>query len=229
MYISETVSTHLGLSNVELTGNSIYDYIHNYDQDEMTRILSLQPSNYPTQFEQNDQKPPMFNTPANMNNGFGMDGITPNMHMNSNYIHHQTPPHQASQTIEIERTFFIRLKCVLAKRNAGLTTQGYKVRYYTAIELQLIYPSDTFNIIVFEMLASLSILFKVIHCSGYLKTRIFKMENPYGETHNCVQNLGLVAVGHSLPSSAVTEIKLNQNMFMFRASMELKLIFLDDR
>ena len=29
--------------------------------------------------------------------------------------------------IEIERAFFLRMKCVLAKRNAGLTTGGYKV------------------------------------------------------------------------------------------------------
>lgn len=35
MYISETASVHLGLSQVELTGNSIYDYIHNLDHDEM--------------------------------------------------------------------------------------------------------------------------------------------------------------------------------------------------
>ena len=28
---------------------------------------------------------------------------------------------------EIEKSFFIRMKCVLAKRNAGLTTDGYKV------------------------------------------------------------------------------------------------------
>lgn len=71
--------------------------------------------------------------------------------------------------------------------------------------------------------------YQVIHCAGYLKARIFQMDNGFGESHSCVQNLGLVAVGHSLPSSSVTEIKLNQNMFMFRASMELKLIFLDDR
>lgn len=70
---------------------------------------------------------------------------------------------------------------------------------------------------------------QVIHCSGYLKARIYQVENAYGETHNCIQNLGLVAVGHSLPPSAITEIKLHQNMFMFRASMDLKLIFLDAR
>lgn len=29
---------------------------------------------------------------------------------------------------EMERSFFLRMKCVLAKRNAGLTCSGYKVR-----------------------------------------------------------------------------------------------------
>ena len=28
---------------------------------------------------------------------------------------------------EVERSFFLRMKCVLAKRNAGLTSAGYKV------------------------------------------------------------------------------------------------------
>ena len=39
----------------------------------------------------------------------------------------------------------------------------------------------------------------------------------------------LVAFGHSLPSNAITEIKMNNTMFMFRASLDLKLIFLDSR
>ena len=33
---------------------------------------------------------------------------------------------------EIERSFVIRMKCVLAKRNAGLTTGGYKVGSFSA-------------------------------------------------------------------------------------------------
>lgn len=45
----------------------------------------------------------------------------------------------------------------------------------------------------------------------------------------CYQNAGLVAVGHSLTPSAITEIKLHTNMFMFRASLDLRLIFLDAR
>ncbi|XP_039603799.1 single-minded homolog 1-A isoform X2 [Polypterus senegalus] len=97
------------------------------------------------------------------------------------------------QEYEIERSFFLRMKCVLAKRNAGLTCGGYKV----------------------------------IHCSGYLKIRQYSLDmSPFD---GCYQNVGLVAVGHSLPPSAVTEIKLHSNMFMFRASLDMKLIFLDSR
>ncbi|XP_063611852.1 single-minded homolog 2-like [Penaeus indicus] len=150
MYISETASVHLGLSQVELTGNSIYEYIHPADHEEMTAVLNVTPQPVP----------------------------------HSPYVR---------QDEEIERTFFIRMKCVLAKRNAGLTTGGYKV----------------------------------IHCSGYLKIKHYTLDMaPYD---SCYQNVGLVAVGHSLPPSAITEIKMHSNMFMFRASLDLKLIFLDAR
>ncbi|XP_060526123.1 single-minded homolog 1 isoform X2 [Cylas formicarius] len=147
MYISETASVHLGLSQVELTGNSIYEYIHPADHDEMTAVLA----------------PPL------------------------------SLPGAAIHDYEIERAFFLRMKCVLAKRNAGLTNGGYKV----------------------------------IHYSGYLKVRHFGTGGggPYDTA--CCQNVSLVAVGHSLPPSAITEIKLYTNMFMFRASLDLKLIFLD--
>ncbi|XP_019735582.1 single-minded homolog 1-A [Hippocampus comes] len=147
MYISETASVHLGLSQVELTGNSIFEYIHPADHDEMTAVLTA----------------------------------------------HQPYHSHFVQEYEMERSFFLRMKCVLAKRNAGLTCGGYKV----------------------------------IHCSGYLKIRQYSLDmSPFD---GCYQNVGLVAVGHSLPPSAVTEIKLHSNMFMFRASLDMKLIFLDSR
>ncbi|XP_062869773.1 single-minded homolog 2 [Trichomycterus rosablanca] len=147
MYISETASVHLGLSQVELTGNSIFEYIHPSDHDEMTAVLSA---------------------------------------------HQPLHPHFRPE-YEMERSFFLRMKCVLAKRNAGLTSGGYKV----------------------------------IHCSGYLKIRQYMMDVCLYES--CYQIVGLVAVGHSLPPSGITEIKLHSNMFMFRASLDLKLIFLDSR
>ncbi|XP_023564213.1 single-minded homolog 1 isoform X2 [Octodon degus] len=145
----DNVGRELGshLLQVELTGNSIYEYIHPADHDEMTAVLTA----------------------------------------------HQPYHSHFVQEYEIERSFFLRMKCVLAKRNAGLTCGGYKV----------------------------------IHCSGYLKIRQYSLDmSPFD---GCYQNVGLVAVGHSLPPSAVTEIKLHSNMFMFRASLDMKLIFLDSR
>lgn len=68
---------------------------------------------------------------------------------------------------------------------------------------------------------------QVIHCSGYLKIKSLPIDTTSYE--GCYQNAGLVAVGHSLPPSAITEIKLHTNMFMFRASLDLRLIFLDAR
>ena len=35
---------------------------------------------------------------------------------------------------EVERSFFLRMKCVLAKRNAGLTSGGYKVGRVALVE-----------------------------------------------------------------------------------------------
>ena len=69
---------------------------------------------------------------------------------------------------------------------------------------------------------------QVIHCSGYLKVRQYAVASMLGVDH-CYQNVGLVAIGNSLPSSTITEIRLYANMFMFRASLDLKLIFIDAR
>jgi single-minded-like protein len=164
---------------VELTGNSIYEYIHNFDQDEMAAVLSLQQNMYghqvhplPAQLQQQQQAHNM-QMPSNLS-PTQLDSVTPplvppvlsnntsnipsvsnpimnnqannhafsqhqsqhlhNAHhhqsLNQNHHHphhHLHQRHQETQTIEIERTFFLRMKCVLAKRNAGLTTSGYKV------------------------------------------------------------------------------------------------------
>lgn len=136
MYISETASVHLGLSQVgwtasvwplvlcwaqyitvltlifipqvELTGNSIYEYIHPADHDEMTAVLTAhQP--YHSHFVQGKQQPKHNLTIQKLN-----------MFVSYTFVF--------SVEYEMARSFFLRMKCVLAKRNAGLTCGGYKVR-----------------------------------------------------------------------------------------------------
>jgi single-minded len=136
---------------VELTGNSIYEYIHNFDQDEMVAVLSLQQNMFGHQTPLSSSAPPQPPTLENLSpvtldsatpppttvippvpnpNGFSSPSSFPqhNPHQHLHHHPHHLPRHQETQTIEIERTFFLRMKCVLAKRNAGLTTSGYKVR-----------------------------------------------------------------------------------------------------
>lgn len=97
MYISETVCTHLGFKHEDLTGTSIYDYIHPEDQDELARVLAV------------DLAP------------------SPNTEITSNCVHQLMPPQQSAQTMDTERIFFLRFKCVLGKKHAGITSGGYKV------------------------------------------------------------------------------------------------------
>lgn len=92
MYISEQASVHLGLNQVEMIGNSIFDYIHDKDEEKMRAVLSLQQN--------------VFINNQNINYNISAPSLL---------------------TIEFERTFFLRMKCVLPKRNAGLAKEGYKV------------------------------------------------------------------------------------------------------
>uniref|UniRef100_A0A3Q2E2P1 Uncharacterized protein n=1 Tax=Cyprinodon variegatus TaxID=28743 RepID=A0A3Q2E2P1_CYPVA len=159
MYISETASVHLGLSQVELTGNSIFEYIHPSDHDEVTAILSAQ---------------------------------QPRHHY---FYPGTTSPHSLGGSLNFRNAHILYFHIILCRSAAILTM------------------APCFS--------------KVIHCSGYLKLRLHRTEMTLYEC--CYQTLGLVAVGHSLPPSGITEIKLYSNMFMFRASLDLKLIFLDMR
>ncbi|KAB1284177.1 Single-minded-like protein 2 [Camelus dromedarius] len=198
MYISETASVHLGLSQVELTGNSIYEYIHPSDHDEMTAVLAahqplhhhlLQGLSVATkkgpQVAWDEACGCLIRSQGFIEGPLGRDKGIMGQFANLTSL--------LLSEYEIERSFFLRMKCVLAKRNAGLTCSGYKV----------------------------------IHCSGYLKIRQYMLDVSLYDS--CYQTVGLVAVGQALPPSAITEIKLHGNMFMFRASLDLKLIFLDSR
>ncbi|XP_022654484.1 protein trachealess-like isoform X2 [Varroa destructor] len=45
LYISETVSIYLGLSQVEMTGSTIFDYVHQHDHAEVSEQLGLSAGN----------------------------------------------------------------------------------------------------------------------------------------------------------------------------------------
>lgn len=172
MYISETASVHLGLPQIDLTGSSIFEYIHPSDYNDINSLFNIADS---------DQL--------------------------------QLDANQSSQpTRELSRSFCMRMKCILPKRNAGLVSNG----------------------------------FKAIHCTGYLKVRCASsagsnLSNNSQQQLACCQKplagepsssrdwegYALVAVGHSLLPTATTEVKLGASSFMFRASLDFKLYYIE--
>uniref|UniRef100_A0A673KEP9 Neuronal PAS domain protein 1 n=1 Tax=Sinocyclocheilus rhinocerous TaxID=307959 RepID=A0A673KEP9_9TELE len=108
LYISETVSIYLGLSQVELTGSSVFDYIHPADHVEMAERLGIRPHLW-------DIGPP----------GGGL--YTPGLAVN--FCCHISVD---SEIFELsERGFFIRMKSTLTKRGLHVKSSGYKVIHVT--------------------------------------------------------------------------------------------------
>ncbi|XP_051579398.1 neuronal PAS domain-containing protein 3-like isoform X2 [Myxocyprinus asiaticus] len=117
LYISETVSIYLGLSQVELTGSSVFDYVHPGDHVEMAEQLGM-------------KLPP--------GRGLLSQGAEDGASSASSSSHSETPepvesssPSLLSPDNTLERSFFIRMKSTLTKRGIHIKSSGYKVIHIT--------------------------------------------------------------------------------------------------
>ncbi|XP_054721129.1 LOW QUALITY PROTEIN: protein trachealess-like [Uloborus diversus] len=118
LYISETVSIYLGLSQVEMTGSSVFDYIHQQDQSELADLIGINlcpsPSaNSPPASVASDDgssSNPGPSTPT------GFDRPPPTMTLPSN------SPGQC-----LQRSFCVRMKSTLTKRGCHFKSSGYRV------------------------------------------------------------------------------------------------------
>ncbi|XP_055464573.1 neuronal PAS domain-containing protein 3 isoform X2 [Psammomys obesus] len=118
LYISETVSIYLGLSQVELTGSSVFDYVHPGDHVEMAEQLGM-------------KLPP--------GRGLLSQGTTEDAASSaSSSSQSETPepvetpsPSLLTTDNTLERSFFIRMKSTLTKRGVHIKSSGYKVIHIT--------------------------------------------------------------------------------------------------
>lgn len=156
MYISETASVHLGLPQIDLTGSTVYEFVHPIDQLELSETLLI--------------------TEADRE---------------------QLSLHEGEQICELGRSFCVRMKCILPKRNAGLVCCGYKAIHCNGyLKARRKQPDTT------EPIESTPI-------------------------HDRWESFALVAVGHSLLPTASTEVKLGSSTFMFRADLDLKFYYVE--
>uniref|UniRef100_A0A8C3T3R8 Neuronal PAS domain-containing protein 1 n=1 Tax=Chelydra serpentina TaxID=8475 RepID=A0A8C3T3R8_CHESE len=117
LYISETVSIYLGLSQVELTGSSVFDYIHPGDHPEVAEQLGLK-----TPFDAVGSPPGSQKAP-------GLAGASSSSSSSLNET--SEPGKTASLHDALERSFFVRMKSTLTKRGLHVKTSGYKVIHVT--------------------------------------------------------------------------------------------------
>uniref|UniRef100_A0A3Q2QSG4 Neuronal PAS domain protein 1 n=1 Tax=Fundulus heteroclitus TaxID=8078 RepID=A0A3Q2QSG4_FUNHE len=116
LYISETVSIYLGLSQVELTGSSVFDYIHPADHVEMAERLGIKPH---LRAEAGcHTAPDSASSTASTSSLAGTPEPGP------------SSPHSAADDPP-ERGFFIRMKSTLTKRGLHVKSSGYKVIHVT--------------------------------------------------------------------------------------------------
>nr|XP_046245119.1 neuronal PAS domain-containing protein 1 [Scatophagus argus]XP_046245120.1 neuronal PAS domain-containing protein 1 [Scatophagus argus] len=116
LYISETVSIYLGLSQVELTGSSVFDYIHPADHVEMAERLGIRPHLR--------AEAGCLTAPESASSSASTSSLagTPEPAPSSPHSPADDPP---------DRGFFIRMKSTLTKRGLHVKSSGYKVIHVT--------------------------------------------------------------------------------------------------
>ncbi|KAG8449625.1 hypothetical protein GDO86_016313 [Hymenochirus boettgeri] len=118
LYISETVSIYLGLSQVELTGSSVFDYVHPGDHVEMAEQLGM-------------KLPPGRGLLSQSANDDGASSASSSSQSETPEPVESTSPGILPQDNSLERSFFIRMKSTLTKRGVHIKSSGYKVIHVT--------------------------------------------------------------------------------------------------
>lgn len=112
LYISETVSIYLGLSQVEMAGSSIFDYVHSQDHQELADQLGLSLASVSGTLSSPNS--PTVDSPI------ASRAITPP-------LNDRMPVMSPNLEKSCSRSFCIRMKSTLTKRGVHSRSSGYRV------------------------------------------------------------------------------------------------------
>ncbi|CAG0902110.1 unnamed protein product [Darwinula stevensoni] len=205
LYISETVSIYLGLSQVEMTGSSVFDYIHAADQAELAEHLGISlggsgggsggsgggSGGGGSGGESGGNPPPTLASPSG---GSGSDDATS---VTSAASSPAPQPEGGGMSVGsgkgLERIICIRMKSTLTKRGCHFKSSGYRV----VLMICRLRPQYSFA------------------SSGSRKS-----PPPV---------LGLVGVAIALPPPSMHEVRLETDMFVTKVSNDFKIIHCEPR
>ncbi|XP_058987665.1 protein trachealess [Musca domestica] len=206
LYISETVSIYLGLSQVEMTGSSIFDYIHQGDHAEIAEQLGLSLTS--GGINGSSSGPAGMSSPhsGGSDDGIGSHGtnnpdVSGQMTMNSN-----------SGYKGFERSFCVRMKSTLTKRGCHFKSSGYRANNDQSASGGKNGKNLGTNYSVVLLLCKLRPQYTFSH------TR--KSQPPL---------LGMVALAIALPPPSVHEIRLECDMFVTRLNFDFRIAHCEPR
>jgi len=131
---------------------------------------------------------------------------------------------------ELGRSFCLRMKCILPKRNAGLVSNGYKAIHCTGyLKVRRCVQKATPEGACVEVAEKASLM-QQDKTTGKTAGHLVDCSGPSNENMKTAHDwecYALVAVGHSLLPSASTEVKLNNSSFMFRSNLDLRLFYVE--
>ncbi|XP_070136328.1 protein trachealess isoform X2 [Drosophila bipectinata] len=130
LYISETVSIYLGLSQVEMTGSSIFDYIHQADHSEIAEQLGLSLTSGGGSGAGSSSS-----GGVGVGAGTGMASPTSGASDDGSGTHGTNNPDVAASMTQAstsgykgyDRSFCVRMKSTLTKRGCHFKSSGYRV------------------------------------------------------------------------------------------------------
>ncbi|XP_030239964.1 protein trachealess isoform X3 [Drosophila navojoa] len=220
LYISETVSIYLGLSQVEMTGSSIFDYIHQADHAEIADQLGLSLTS--------GGAGGGGSVGAGGGGGSGAAGLaspTSGASDDGSGTHGTNNPDVAASMTQAstsgykgyDRSFCVRMKSTLTKRGCHFKSSGYRASDATSNcsgsntnGKNVKNPASNYSVVL--------LLCKLRPQYTFSHTR--KAQPPL---------LGMVALAIALPPPSVHEIRLECDMFVTRVNFDLRVAHCEPR
>ncbi|XP_039488914.1 protein trachealess isoform X4 [Drosophila santomea] len=217
LYISETVSIYLGLSQVEMTGSSIFDYIHQADHSEIAEQLGLSLTS-----GGGGGGGSSSSGGGGGGAGGGMASPTSGASDDGSGTHVAASMTQASTSgyKGYDRSFCVRMKSTLTKRGCHFKSSGYRASDATSNcnngnnasnnAKNVKNPGSNYSVVL--LLCKLRPQYTFSHSR--------KSQPPL---------LGMVALAIALPPPSVHEIRLECDMFVTRVNFDLRVAHCEPR
>ncbi|KAF7489442.1 Protein trachealess [Sarcoptes scabiei] len=235
LYISETVSIYLGLSQVEMTGSSIFDYTHQQDHAELAEQLGLNHSSKSGAIHHHPSHP---NHPVHQQQSHLQHSLHPpshHQHHHSNQSHHSAsplpPPSVSSNTSnESESGGVVGPSNFYSNGNNLMQSNGINDTFERQFCIRMKSTLTKRGCQHFK-----SSGYRVVNIVAHLRTEMLRRPNSgqingssnTGTNHSKI--IGLVALAIALPPPSINELRLEPDMFVTRHSLDFKIIHCEQR